>query len=81
MRWGCASDRLIEHSSTDMYVHVNSPTKATAEDRNMLTAVNAEQRYSHKIPSLSDLNTLAKNAPHAFAYRITFANLNSHNCK
>lgn len=32
----------------------------------MLTAANAEQSYFHKIPSLSELNTLTKNALHVF---------------
>jgi len=47
----------------------------------MLTAVNAEPVYSHKISSLSDVNTLFKNGLYAFTLRITFTSLNIHNCK
>lgn len=47
----------------------------------MLTAVNAEPMFSHKISSLPDVNTILKNALYAFTLRITFTNLNIHNCK
>lgn len=39
-------------------VYASNPTRVITEDRNMLTAVNAEPVYSHKVLSLSDLNTL-----------------------
>lgn len=58
-------------------VHVSNPTKV----RNMLTALNAEPMYSHKISSLPDLNTLLKNILYAFTLRITFTSLIIHNCK
>lgn len=61
--------------------HVSNPTKVITKVRNMLTALNAEPMYSHKISSLPDLNTLLKNILYAFTFRITFMSLNIHNCK